>query len=90
MSWTRLDCSLRKPTSNRRRVEAQQRAPLDVGDPSLRDKPSDVSHADPEVLGHVRDVHQARYLIGLCRSSGVAGGDTQRSGGHGLELATAA
>jgi DNA-binding SARP family transcriptional activator len=36
------------------------------------------------------DVHEARYLIGLCRSSGVARRDTQRSGGPGLEQATAA
>ena len=57
MSWARLDSTLRQPSRDRRRVETKQCAPLDVRDPPLGDQPSDVSHAHPEVLGHVSDVN---------------------------------
>jgi hypothetical protein len=83
MSWTGLDSSLRQPTGNRRRVEKKQRAPLDVRDPPLRDEPSDVSHADPEVLRHIRDVHEVRCSVGAQCALGCGRRDTPGTGGRG-------
>ena len=57
------------PLPDVHRIEADQVAPLDEGDPPLRHQPPNVTSVDAEMLSQTRDVEQPRHPVHLVDSS---------------------